>query len=739
MAVMSNLPGSNPSDWWAFADMRFCTRTLELRRNGEIVRLQAQPAKILALLLSRPGELVTREEVRTELWGGPLSYEFDDALNHAVRNLRAALGDEAASPRFVETVPRRGYRFIAAVRAIDPGEMAADDENTTAINSLAPPAADAVRGASSQPSRRFSVRLLAAATVVLASACLVGVALVGNSPNAPQVTSVRQLTHFGLAVNAVTDGLRLYVQQEKGGHSTLVEFPMSGAGQGRPIPTPFGNVCLLDIAPDHRSLLISSFEKYGERRALWQLPLDGSSPKRVGEIFVDSAAWSPDGKHIVFWGVTPTLPYRLYVADADGTHIRKLADTGGVIDGWSPDGQRVRFTRTDSAKGGTTIWEVGVNGSEVKPFLPQLQDRNARWGEGQCCGTWTPDGRYFLFRQANGASSGIWENSESRSLFNRAPDQANIYAPPFKIGALQVLENSRHVARAFAVGRKDDRELMVYDRQQGWFVPVLAGVPALHATWSRDGRWVAYVSIHDLSLWRAKADGSASVQLASAPIEAFYSAWSADGTRIAAQVLAPGKPSKIYIAQTNGGPSELLFANEPTAESDPSWSPNGRTLMFIREELDKGGNATSASVWTIDLQTRKQTRIPSPYDIQSLFWSPDGRYIVGTANSSTDLMVYDFTNRRWKKLATGVFLFRPRWTADSSSIYYQDVRASEEQPIFRMSVASGKVQKVAGRKQLLDATDAARFAFVGLAPNGEPVISVARSRADVYAMQLYLP
>lgn len=736
MALMSNPAEFRHTAIFAFGDLRFSMRTLELRRNGSVVRLQAQPAKILALLLSRPGELVTREEVRQELWGGPLSYEFDDALNHAVRSLRSTLGDEAASPRFVETVPRRGYRFIAEVKTVDPFEAARAVESSaaTAMSAPLPPLV------SSQSKRsRFSTRHLATAAAVLAITCLAGLALVARAPDPPQVTSVRQLTHFGLAVNAVTDGERLYVQQEKGGHSTLVEFPMSGGGEGSPIATPFQNVSLLDIATDHRSLLVAGFERYSDPRALWVLPLDASSPKRVGQIFADFAAWSPDGSQIVFSGSTPGLPGGLYIADADGSHIRKLSDDGGRIDGWSPDGSRIRFTRTNPETGGMTIWEVGADGSNLHPFQRQLADRNARWEEGQCCGAWTPDGRFFIFRHSTGSSVALWETPEAFSLFHPAPRRAEIYAPPFRIAGLEVLASSKHIAQAVATGSRDDRELMIYDSRKSFFVPLLAGTPALHVTWSPDGRSVAFVSIPDLSLWEAKADGTARVKLTSAPIQAYYSAWSPDGSEIAAQVLPPGKPSKIYLARTNGGPAELLFPNEPTGESDPSWSPDGRVLMFIRTNLDNAGNATSGSVWTIDLKTRKLNRIPSPSDIQSLFWSPNGRYLVGTANSSTNLMLYDFSTRRWKKIASGVFLFCPRWSKDSSTIFYQDTHVSEEQPIYQVRIATGKVRKVAGRTQLLDATNAARFAFTGLAPNGEPVISVVRSRADVYALQLYLP
>src|SRR3954470_3966896 len=85
----------------------------ELRLDGRKVRLQPQPSRLLELLTARPGELVTREEIQAALWGGDTHVDFDRSLNFCVAKLRSALRDNAASPRFVETVPGRGYRFIA--------------------------------------------------------------------------------------------------------------------------------------------------------------------------------------------------------------------------------------------------------------------------------------------------------------------------------------------------------------------------------------------------------------------------------------------------------------------------------------------------------------------------------------------------------------------------------------------------------------------------------------------------
>ena len=112
---------------YRFGDFEFDPTSGELRKDGLKVRLQEQPFQILTLLLTRPGEVVTREQVRQALWPGDTFVDFDVGLNSAIKRLRDALSDSADSPRFVETLPRRGYRFIAPLET-PPGSPPATPE-----------------------------------------------------------------------------------------------------------------------------------------------------------------------------------------------------------------------------------------------------------------------------------------------------------------------------------------------------------------------------------------------------------------------------------------------------------------------------------------------------------------------------------------------------------------------------------------------------------------------------------
>src|SRR2546426_2205625 len=116
---------TGPGRTLRFGTFELNLETGELRKQRRPVRLQEQPFQILAMLLERPGEMVTREQVREKLWRTDTFVDFDHGLNNAINRLREALGDSADTPRYIETLPRRGYRFVGAVEPIRPGAQGA--------------------------------------------------------------------------------------------------------------------------------------------------------------------------------------------------------------------------------------------------------------------------------------------------------------------------------------------------------------------------------------------------------------------------------------------------------------------------------------------------------------------------------------------------------------------------------------------------------------------------------------
>ena len=131
---VSLMSHQDPPVFLRFESFQLDLRTRELRKEGRLIKLQDQPSKLLAVLASRAGELVTRAEIEKALWNEDEFVEFEHSINTAVRKIREALGDDPEKPRFVETLPRKGYRFIATVDAL----AAPDGENRTPVAAREP-------------------------------------------------------------------------------------------------------------------------------------------------------------------------------------------------------------------------------------------------------------------------------------------------------------------------------------------------------------------------------------------------------------------------------------------------------------------------------------------------------------------------------------------------------------------------------------------------------------------------
>src|SRR5271156_1706635 len=140
---------------------------MELRKNGVLIRLQEQPFRVLAILAERPGEIVTREQLQEQIWGN-VFVDFDQSLNKAVNRIREALNDNAGTPQYIETVPRRGYRFIAAVA---PATPTAEQPPAVAL-SMAP----ALEPSQSRARRATSRRMIFATLAIVSVLAALGIA-----------------------------------------------------------------------------------------------------------------------------------------------------------------------------------------------------------------------------------------------------------------------------------------------------------------------------------------------------------------------------------------------------------------------------------------------------------------------------------------------------------------------------------------------------------------------------------
>ncbi len=309
----------------------------ELRKSGVRIKLQEQPFQILATLTERPGAIVTREELQKQLWSSDTFVDFDLSLNSAVKKLRQALSDDSENPRFVETLYRRGYRFIAPVNGhSDPGQVQLV-ESATASAGPQPPAA-----AASGPSA-WRRRLLYIGVPILLVVVAILVLRLGPAPQ-PTVLGYTQITRDGLPKSGLaTDGQRLYFQELQGDHFAISQVSVAG-GETSVVPTPFQNVMGAEIAPNGLALLAGTFQGTGKGLELWSLPLPSGAPRRLGDYVVYSATWSPEGSQLAF-----SRGPDIYLAQSDGSQPHELASVGSQVYNltFSPDGRKLRFNVVD--------------------------------------------------------------------------------------------------------------------------------------------------------------------------------------------------------------------------------------------------------------------------------------------------------------------------------------------------------------------------------------------------------
>jgi Tol biopolymer transport system component/DNA-binding winged helix-turn-helix (wHTH) protein len=698
-------------------------QTQELRKQGVRLRLPGQSFLVLKMLLERPGQLVTRDALRAALWPSDTFVDFDNGLNAAVNRLRETLGDSADSPHLIETLPRRGYRFIAPLNGAHVASVF--DPPAGELETAATATAGTLVRAKPQ-ARRSGLRYAALAGVVLVSAALLGYVLMHWSP--PKVTGSAQVTSDGqgktasfaaeLASPLVGDSSRLYFLEGPVGGNRLTQVS-TGGGETVLFPAPFRIRRLLDVSPNRRELLALSYGGVQMESAVMVLPLPAGSPHRLGDILAHDASWSRDGERIVY-----ANGHDLYLAKSDGSESRKLGTVPGTAwwPRWSPDASVVRFTVLE-ALGWRRIWEVSTDGSRLHRLLPE---RNVALG-GQCCGNWTADGSYFVFESVPppGGMSQVWSLREGRGFLKKARALTQLTTGPMSMVAPLPSADGKKI---FAVAVQPRGQLVRYNGRSRQFVPFLSGISADGVDFSKDGQWVTYVLFPERTLWRSKADGSERLQLTLPPMKVSLPRWSPDGKRIAFLGQAAGKPVKIYIVSADGGTSKQAIPGELN-EGEASWSPDGNSLAFGPLWWLEG----SAAIRVLDLKTGQITTLPDSEGLFSARWSPDGRQLVALrADATQTLMLFDFEGRKWEELAKSAAY--PNWSRDGSCIYFEDPYTNEP-ALYRVLISDRKVEELATLDPRI-LSWAIVGKWMGLAPDDSPLVLRDTSVEEIYALDL---
>ena len=199
-----------------------------------------------------------------------------------------------------------------------------------------------------------------------------------------------------------------------------------------------------------------------------------------------------------------------------------------------------------------------------------------------------------------------------------------------------------------------------------------------------------------------------------------------------------GRPSdnichaRIVTARAPGGGIPETVAAGVSTENEPSWSPDGNSLLFSR------GLPRVSALYVMDWKTRKAEILPGSEVLTRAAWSPDPRYISATNMEGSQIRLFDFRTRQWTLLATGAALGPPFWSRDGKYVYYQDAYAGPEQSVFRVRIANRRIERVVSSRQLLQ-SNATGYVLAGLAPGDAPIASVIRTNSDLYAIDLDLP
>lgn len=765
--AMVNLPENSQRVRFGLFDADLATG--ELWNAGRRIKLQTQPFTIMTILLAHSGEVISRETLQSQVWGKDAVGDFDHSLITAINKIREALGDTADNPRFIETLPRRGYRWIAPVSILErPGTagentlesiltlesvalpdavfvstgspllsssllVAPSKQQLTNLATRSAPALDAVRPVGRQLARgnlaRLEFWLVTMGMAALIAAPILWLGLRSTKTTAP-LLRIEQLTRNGRVEPgkpsmeslpaAATDGLRIYVPVLSGGQSKLSQLDIhTGFEQLLPLPAEIASPTLGDISPDGSTLLLRSHLSPESEQPIWLVPISGGGAQRLTGVVGHDATWMPNGK-----GVLYASGNLLMVNNPDNGSSTLFATLKGRAFWlrWAPDHTLLRFTLLDPIAHTMQLGEIGADGTNFHTILDGWTKPAS-----ECCGVWTGDGRSFVFQSAHDGQAGsidLWRLQEkSTSSPVRVTDGPLSYVAPIapRIGST-----------VYFIGLESQSSLQQYNSSHQQFTASPAFLAdAARVEYSRDGQWVTWTDTEGHQ-WRAHADGSQVLRLTPASLQVFMGHWSPDGTRLALMARTPGSAWQIYLLQAEGSSLETVLKEKRNA-ADPTFSADGQQIAFGRVDDVMGKEEGSRQLEILDLRTHKVESIPDSNGLFSPRWSPDGRYIAALSLDHRRLLLFDTAARTWRTLAA-TSAADPVWSADSKAIFFHATLA-ELQPIYRLTIANNHLEQIANFASFSNSSVEDYF-FCGLGLNAEPIVRTRSGTGNLYSIDL---
>ena len=619
--------------------------TRELYRNGRLIRLRGHPIEVLAMLLERPGQLVTREEFQKKLWPKGTFVDFEQILNNSIRMLREALGDKAEAPQYIETLPRLGYRFIAQV--------------TTGLER--PNGAAKVSGEATLPQNDTAS----------------GMPTVADSRTSSPVRNRWRwiaATFIGLAV-LVSAASIVHLRERHAAAPRLGDSQTGSALQIRPITNAPGTAKLPAFSPDGREIAFLWDGPERKHFDVYVQLLGSDTPLRIThstDNTIGALAWSPDGNQIAFTRCGGRND-GVFAVPALGGVERKLTDVGcpnaesGPLS-WLSNGQEILMIDHCPEAGTFDLVDFSLE-SGKKRCLTHSGSKNAFDSVFQFA--LSPDSRTIAFTASPAA-----------------PCQGEVYTIPLTGGPPHPLTVE---GRCFADFLWTFSDLMwTPDGKSIVFISTRSVLPALWrvsaeggsiqretsypaiGSFSSDGRRLVYSEatiVEGATIWRADLTSAGGKvlenrELIRTQLSEMSAQPSPDGTRIAWRSSRTGY-GQIWVSGVDGE-NPLQLTHIDSYAGTPRWSPDGQSISF------NGVVSNRRQVFVINSGGRGQRQITDgPYDNIEASWSRDSRSLYFASMRTGSWQV-------WKhKLDNGVELqvtkeggFEPFESYDGQTVYY---------------------------------------------------------------------
>jgi len=647
---------------YEFGPFRLDTQERMLLREGQYVPLTPKVLETLLVLVEHGGRIVEKEELHRQVW--PDTVVEDVSLAKNVSTLRKTLG-ESESQRYIETVARRGYRFVAEIHILElrdagplPDQSPADARGSIPGHEPGANGAGAERTRTRFPAVRrwWLLALLVAATAGLAYWLLApGAHRLQHLPS----LNTAPLTSFpghqdqvafspdGSQIAFVWDGPQhdnVHVYVKMIGSETLLPVTSGAATESKPAWSPDGrSLAFLRTSGDRRGWYLISALGGAERKLTDVSPYfdlgDGNSPY-----------YSPDGKYLAIVDrnspAEPASIFRLSVADTERRQLTSppAGTTGDYYPAFSPDGKQLAFARADSFSA-TDLY--------VLPLSGKGEPRRLTFDGLTIAGlTWTPDSREIIFSSRRGGSVySLWRIAATGGV-------------PKQVSAL--------------------------------------GEDLVSPAMARNSNRLAYTrALDDMNIWSIALDASGRATSQAPLITSTFRDsdpdYSPDGRKIA---FTSGRAGGfgIWVSNSDGSNPQLLFDGGPYVTGSPRWSPNGRRIAFDSRSNDPA-NAGKPNIWVISAEGGQLQRLTTdPAGGVAPSWSQDGRWVYFASARSRNLEV-------WKVPAGGGSAvevtrkggFEGFETADGQYLYYLKGRGIPG--IWRVPTAGGEEVPVTDRDQ----------------------------------------